>query len=83
MNSMFSGCKSLEKINLSNLSTKNTINMSKMFYKCYSLKDLNLPFINLNNIIEIDGMFYGVSEKLSRELRNKYKIIREEAFEIQ
>ena len=80
---MFSGCKSLETINLSNFSTENAIKMNKMFYKCYSLKYLNLPFINLNNIIEINGMFYGVSEKLSNKLRNKYQIVREEAFENQ
>ena len=35
---MFSGCKSLTNINLSNFNTQNVTNMSFMFAGCSSLK---------------------------------------------
>ena len=46
MNGMFSGCSSLEKLNLNNFNTNNVYNLSYMFYGCSSLKELNL-----NNLI--------------------------------
>ena len=44
---MFSGCETLENINLSYFNSKNLNNMSYMFYKCKSLSNINLS--NLNN----------------------------------
>ena len=39
---MFSGCKSLTNINLSNFNTQNVTNMSDMFSGCKSLKKKNI-----------------------------------------
>ena len=40
MSYMFSGCKFLKNIDLSNFNTKNVSNMSHMFYGCFSLTKL-------------------------------------------
>ena len=45
---MFSGCKSLTNIGLSNFNTQNVTDMSFMFKECYSLANIylsNLLFI--------------------------------------
>ena len=39
---MFSECKSLTNINLSNFNTQNVTNMSHMFSHCYSLNKENI-----------------------------------------
>ena len=39
---MFSECRSLTNINLSNFNTQNVTNMSLMFYGCKSLKKENI-----------------------------------------
>jgi len=39
---MFSGCKSLTNLNLSNFNTQNVTNMNAMFYNCKSLKKENI-----------------------------------------
>ena len=40
MINMFSGCQSLEELNLSSFNTKKVTDMQNMFSKCLSLKDL-------------------------------------------
>ena len=47
---MFSGCESLKKLNLSNLNTKNVIDMSSMFKGCKSLEELNLSNLDTQNV---------------------------------
>ena len=39
---MFSNCKSLKKINLSNFNTQNVTNMVSMFERCQSIKELDI-----------------------------------------
>ena len=41
MSGMFSGCKSLTNINLSNFNTQNVENMSNTFLTCESLTNIN------------------------------------------
>ena len=48
MSYIFSGCSSLEKINLSNFNTQNVINMRYMFYGATSLKNIDLSYFNTN-----------------------------------
>ena len=81
MSYMFHGCSLLKELILSNFNTNNVKNMSYMFYRCSSLKELNLSNFNTNNDINMSCMFDGCSNDLREEIRNKYKNIKEEAFE--
>ena len=47
---MFSACKSLTSINLSNFNTQNVTNMSYMFSECKSLTSINLSNFNTQNV---------------------------------
>ena len=42
LNYLFSGCESLEELNLENLSTNKVINMCYMFNNCKKLKKVNV-----------------------------------------
>ena len=55
---MFSECKYLTNINLSNFNTQNVINMSFMFKECESLTNINLSNFNTQNVADISFMFY-------------------------
>ena len=81
MNEMFSGCLSLKKINLSNFNTEKVTKMIKMFSNCSSLEDINLSNFNTDNVSDMSGMFFGCSKELIRKIQDKYKNIRNEAFE--
>ena len=54
---MFSGCRSLESLNLSNFNTSLVTNMNQMFYQCYSLKSLNLSNFNTSLVTNMVQMF--------------------------
>ena len=61
--SMFSECKNLTSIDLSNKELKNLesesdFNCSSMFFYCSSLKDVNLENFTLMKIEKMDYMFY-------------------------
>ena len=77
---MFSGCSSLEELNLSNFNTNNVTNMVDMFCGCSSLKELNLTKFNNNNVINIRSMFYGCSDDIIGKIKSENKNIKEEAF---
>ena len=77
---MFEGCSSLKALNLSNFNTDKVTNMYGMFSNCWSLKDLIL-FDDNCNIINMEGMFNGCLDKLTSKIKDKYKYIKEEAFE--
>ena len=63
--SMFSDCKLLKSINLSNFNTNNVTIMSGMFQGCSSLKDINLSNFNTNNVTNMNYMF-GDCSSLNR-----------------
>ena len=63
---MFSGCSSLEELNLSNFNTNKVINMSAMFLGCSSLKELNISNFNTNKVINMSDIFYGCNDKLKK-----------------
>ena len=77
---MFEGCSSLKELNLSNFNINKVTNMYGMFSNCWSLKDLILFDDNSENIIDMEGMFNGCLDKLTSKIKNKYKYIKEEAF---
>jgi len=54
---MFSGCKSLESIDLSSFNTNNVTNMSYMFSCCKSLESIDLSSFNTNNVTDMSHMF--------------------------
>ena len=62
MRSMFSGCKSLNNLNLSSFNTSKVTDMSYMFWGCESLKELKLSYsFKTNNQTKIDSMFFNIS----------------------
>ena len=56
--SMFSECKNLTSIDLSNKELKNLEDLSRMFFNCSSLKSVNLENFTLKEIEKMDYMFY-------------------------
>ena len=56
---MFSGCNSLEFINLSNFNTELVTNMSNMFSRCNSIISFNLSHFNTESTTDMSYMFSG------------------------
>ena len=81
MEGMFYGCTSLKELNLSNFNTSNVTDMSGMFRGCRSLKELHLNNFITDKVTNMKSMFFGCSKELILEIKNRYKNIREEAFE--
>ncbi|EOB3407518.1 BspA family leucine-rich repeat surface protein [Enterococcus hirae] len=59
MNHAFSGCQSLNDINLSGWNTSNVENMSYMFYGCSSLSSIDVSHFSTNNVTTMNRMFNG------------------------
>lgn len=57
MDSMFSGCKNLKGLVLTEFNTARVRTMSSMFYNCESLGSLNLSSFNTSNVESMYGMF--------------------------
>ena len=54
---MFSGCRSLTNLDVSNFTTDNVTNMSDMFNNCSSLTVLDLSNFNTDNVTNMSEMF--------------------------
>ena len=80
MNSMFFGCSSIKKIELSNFDTQNVTYMSEMFYRCSSLKDLNLSNFNTSSVSCMRGMFSKSQLELKLKIREQCETFYDEAF---
>ena len=61
MSSMFYGCSSLIKIDLSGFNTSSVASMSTMFYGCAKLESLDLSSFDTKNVTNLVAMFYGCS----------------------
>ena len=57
MRGMFSGCRSLTSLDLSNFNTEQVTDMSCMFEDCSSLKSLNLSNFNTSQVTNMHDMF--------------------------
>ena len=57
MGYMFSGCNSLENLDISNFNTIKVTNMCSMFYNCCRLKEINLKNFNTENVTNMGFMF--------------------------
>ena len=54
---MFSSCKQIKKIDLSNFKTNEVTDMSYMFDFCTNLKEINLSNLNTKNVKNMSNMF--------------------------
>ena len=61
MQKMFSNCKNLSSLDLSNFNTEKVTNMSGMFYYCNKLSSLDLSNFNTEKVTNMSGMFFGCS----------------------
>ena len=68
MGSMFSYCKMLSNLDLSELNTSNVTSLYRMFYLCSSLTSLELSGFNTSNVTDMSDMFYGCSSLTSLDL---------------
>lgn len=68
MSNMFSGCESLEELDLSGFNTSNVKDMSYMFSGCKSLEELDLSSFNTSNVTNMAAMFKSCSSLTSINL---------------
>ena len=59
MHSMFSGAKSITKLDLSSWDTSNVTDIASMFVSCQSLSDLNVSTWDTSKVKEMDTIFKG------------------------
>lgn len=70
MQSMFTHCSSLKKLDLSGFHTSNVINMRGMFDDCSSLKSISLVNFDTSNVTSMGIMFLGCSSLENLDLSN-------------
>ena len=70
MSYMFSSCKALTSLDLSNFNTEKVTDMQGMFKECSNLTSLNLSNFNTENVTDMNGMFYGCTKLESLDLSN-------------
>lgn len=54
---MFSNCKCIEEIDLSNLDTRNITNMKRMFYDCDNIIKINFSYFDTRNVDNMECIF--------------------------
>ena len=77
---MFSGCSSLNEINLHNFKTNKVTYMDSMFYECSSLKDIDISSFDTRKVTNMIAMFGECSDELTTKVQEKFPNIAEEAF---
>ena len=70
MFNMFSGCKNLTSLDLSNWNTSKVTSMSNMFYGCNNLTSLDVSNFNTSNVTNISYMFNGCNNLTSLDVSN-------------
>ena len=70
MSYMFSGCSSLQKLDLSNFDTSKVTDMCHMFSGCSSLEELDLSGFDTSNVTCLFLMFCGCSSLEKLDLSN-------------
>ncbi len=68
MGYMFSGCSSLEKLDVSGFDTENVTNMSAMFNSCSALKSLDVNGFETGKVTNMFYMFMGCSSLTSLDV---------------
>ena len=69
-NFIFSECKSLKNIDLSNFNTQNVTDMSYMFNKCKSLINIDLSNFDTKNVLIMDSIFKNCDSLKKLDLTN-------------
>ena len=67
---MFSSCKEISKIDLSNFDSSKVVNMSQMFYQCNNLESINLNNFDTSSATNISKMFFGCIKLTSINVSN-------------
>ena len=62
---MFSLCKEISKIDLSEFDSSKIVNMSQMFYQCNNLEYINLKNFDTSSATNISKMFFGCKKLTS------------------
>ncbi|MCR4852655.1 MAG: BspA family leucine-rich repeat surface protein [Prevotella sp.] len=62
MEDMFSSCESIEKLDLSGMSTSSVTSMKAMFKDCYNLRLLDISGFNTSNVTNMEDMFMNDSQ---------------------
>ncbi len=57
MESMFTSCRTLKSLDVTNFDTHNVTNISGLFNKCSSLMEIDVSGFNTSNVIEMSGVF--------------------------
>lgn len=70
MSYLFINCKSLESINLENMSSNKLTNIQGMFQGCVSLKKLNLSNFNTDKVVNMEDLFYDCESLTDLDLSN-------------
>ena len=70
MGFMFSSCKALTSLNLSNFNTEKVTDMRGMFKECSDLTSLDLSNFNTEKVTNMSSMFYNCSDLTSLDLSN-------------
>ena len=68
MSGMFSGCSSMEKLNLASFNTSNVTDMYGMFSGCGKLASLDVSHFSTNNVTNMNGTFSGCESLTSLNL---------------
>lgn len=68
MNTLFSNCKNLTTLDLSNFNTINVKSMSNMFTNCEKLTTLNLSNFNTSKVFNMNDMFYTCNSLTTLDL---------------
>ena len=67
---MFSLCKEISKIDLSEFDASKIVNMSQMFYECNNLEYINLKNFDTSSATNISKMFFGCKKLTSIDVSN-------------
>ena len=70
MGFMFSSCKALTSLNLSNFNTEKVTDMRGMFKECSDLTSLDLSSFNTAEVTKMDNMFRSCTDLTSLDLSN-------------
>ena len=70
MSYMFSGCASVNALNVYNFNTSNVTDMSHMFSGCASINALNLNNFNTSNVTDMSDMFSGCTSLNTLNVNN-------------
>ena len=77
---MFAECSSLKELNLNSFITNKLTDTFLMFKGCSSLIELYWNNLNVNNLSNIRGMFAKCSDDFKSQIKQKFNILKKEAF---